>query len=167
MSALSVNARVALNLSASKIGYSFHRFPKSDDGVPLPENGIYWSIAHKTEMVAAVASPAPVGIDIEKMGPYNEKIEVKIAGPDEWNLGRGMNRRLLFYRFWTAKEAVLKATGDGFKGISRCRIAGIVDDNRLNITYKEKLWPIVQFCHQDHIIAVTRGDERIIWTPVE
>ena len=110
---LSRHARRALALSAGKTGTVLQHLPKDQDGVPLPVNGIHWSLSHKSEFVAAVTASRPVGIDIEAIRPCSEGLFKRIAQSQEWSLVDPVSTET-FFRFWTAKEAVLKATGIGF-----------------------------------------------------
>ena len=59
---LSVHARKALALCAQTCGISLGELKKDDDGVPLPFDGIYWSVTHKKEYVGGVLSSQPAGI---------------------------------------------------------------------------------------------------------
>lgn len=160
-------ARQALTRSSQKIGFPITQFPKNEKGAPLPVNGIYWSLSHKIENVAAIAAPEPVGIDIEQQKPCTPGLFKRIATTEEWALGP-MNTPLaetdLFYRYWTAKEAVLKAVGVGITGLSKCRILKIIDHNRLMVDYDGTHWHVEHMRWDDHIVAVTKGDMHIHWT---
>jgi len=65
--ALRRRARQAAALSARYGGYILSELEKDEAGVPLPSNGFYWSLSHKERLVAAVVSPRPVGIDLERL----------------------------------------------------------------------------------------------------
>ncbi|MFZ5570370.1 MAG: 4'-phosphopantetheinyl transferase family protein [Thermodesulfobacteriota bacterium] len=161
---LSRHARNALTISARKYGVSLPPgWPaKNDSGVPMPLDGLFWSITHKPEFVAAVAGPEPVGIDIEKIRPFREGLQDKVAAPDEWSLCGGFLPEQLF-RYWTAKEAVLKAVGEGLKGLSRCRVVHIVDDRHLEIDFRNRRWSVEHFYCEDHVASVTVGDAAVEW----
>jgi len=156
-------ARAALRRSARDSGMVLGDLEKNDAGAPLPSNGVHWSLTHKESYVAAVTSPVPIGIDIEKDRPCSEGLYQRIAGPAEWKLASQMTQRL-FFRYWTAKEAVLKAVGQGMVGLSRCHIAKILDDTRMELTYDGSLWRVAQcWVARDHIVTVTVDDADIEW----
>ena len=134
MRALSRLARAAARMSARRAGGVLGRLAKDGDGVPLPANGWHWSVAHKPGYVAGVAGPGSLGIDIEPVTPRNCNLFSKIATPEEWRLGHEEEWHL-FYRFWTAKEAVLKAVGMGLKGLSRCRVVAIEAPLHMTLEY--------------------------------
>ena len=161
--ALSRHARAALMQSCHQSGLRLKTLPKNEKGVPLPVNGIYWSLSHKSGIVGGVAAPLPVGLDLETIRPVSDGLMRKIADDDEWALAAG-DRLALFFRFWTAKEAVLKAVGKGIAGLSRCRIAEIHDDFRMTVTYDADRWPVVHRQIDNHMAALTPHHYRVAWT---
>ncbi len=162
---LSLHARKALALSATKSRVTLNSLSKNESGVPLPENGIHWSLSHKIDFVAGVTAPFPVGIDVEKIKPPFSALFNKIADSKEWALGKD-DPTLLFYRFWTAKEAVLKAAGKGISGLSRCKINQIPGDSNLIITYGGSKWEVVHFYFGGHMASITTCSFDVVWTLV-
>jgi len=160
--ALSRLARAAARKSARRSGGILGRLAKDADGVPLPADGWHWSVAHKTGYVAGVAGPSPLGIDIEPLARRNRNLFGKIASPAEWRLGHEDEWRL-FYRFWTAKEAVLKAVGMGLKGLSRCRVVAVDGPGRMTLEYEGRRWPVEQVYRDGHLAALAAEDLPIKW----
>ena len=161
--ALSRLARSALMKSCAKSGLHLDAFPKSEKGVPLPVGGVHWSLTHKSDMVGGVACLLPVGMDLETIRPINDALLAKVADDDEWQLA-AVDRQRAFFRFWTAKEAVLKAVGKGMVGLSRCRVAAIDDDTRMTLTYDEARWPVSHFWFDGHVAALTTHHLPVSWT---
>ncbi len=160
---LSRRAREALNHSARYSGHRLGPLLKDDRGAPKPCNGLYWSLTHKTHYVAAVTAPHRVGIDIERVKPCNSGLYARIADPAEWALASTVSLPL-FFRFWTAKEAVLKAASSGLAGLSRCRVHKIVDHNLIELAYDDKIWTVTQrWIEDDHIVAVTTSNDEVRW----
>lgn len=158
------HARKALRLSADKSGISRFEINKDENGVPLPFEGIYWSITHKTEYVGGVVSPLPIGIDIEKIQPCSRGLFEKTAGRAEWALADQVQDDFsIFYRYWTAKESVLKAATTGIKDLLKCRIHDILDDRHLQIDYQNKRWDIEHFYFDDHIASIVQNNSKIQW----
>ncbi|MEA3428693.1 MAG: 4'-phosphopantetheinyl transferase superfamily protein, partial [Thermodesulfobacteriota bacterium] len=109
---LSRHARYALEISAQKSCIHLSNLLKDENGVPMPCGANYWSLSHKPAYVAAVVAPERIGIDIEEIRTCSESLFRKIADHREWGLA-DTDKFKLFFRYWTAKEAVLKAVGTG------------------------------------------------------
>ncbi|MBC2711018.1 MAG: 4'-phosphopantetheinyl transferase superfamily protein [Desulfosarcina sp.] len=161
--ALSRLARFALMKSCEKSGLRLDDFPKNEKGVPLPVGGVHWSLTHKSDIAGGVAATLPVGMDLETIRPVSDALLAKVANDDEWQLAHG-DRQKTFFRFWTAKEAVLKAVGKGMAGLSRCRVVEIVDDTRMMLTYDETRWPVAHFWFDGHVAALTPHHCEVSWT---
>jgi 4'-phosphopantetheinyl transferase len=75
----------------------------------LPDTGLHASITHSGDLVGLALTPvAPVGLDVERISDVNvEGLSRTVLHPDE----RGEPDE--FFTYWTRKEAVVKATGDG------------------------------------------------------
>ena len=160
---LSRHARRALKISAEKSGIQLGELIKEDNGSPMPSGGNYWSVTHKPEYVGGVIASEKIGIDIEKIRPCSKALFKKTADSREWALS-DTDPMKLFFRYWTSKEAVLKAGGKGLTDLSKCRIVQITDDHNLIINYKNKKWFIEQHFFKDHVASVIKTASRIEWT---
>ena len=161
---LSRHARLALQISAEKSGLHIDRLEKNERGCPLPFNGVHWSLTHKEAYVGAVAAEVVVGIDIEKITPrQTERLFQKVAGEKEWALV-GKPDWKLFHRYWTAKEAVLKASGTGLTELSDCRVLEVIDENLLTLEHRGAIQQVVHFYFEDHIASIVRCKPEIEWT---
>jgi len=159
---LSRLARKALQMSADRSGLVLRRLEKGDNFAPVPENGVYWSLTHKSGWVGAVAAQQPVGIDLERIKPVRRRLFAKVAPQEDWDLLRGADENT-FFRLWTAKEAVVKAEGVGWAGFSRCRVAAPETGGRLELVYQKRRYPIAFKCFDGHIAAITSRPERVQW----
>lgn len=159
---LSRHARRALEISAQKSRIQLGELNKDENGVPLPFNGNYWSVTHKTGYVAGVIAKEKIGIDLEKIRPVKEGLFKKTAHDSEWALSDS-DKTVLFFRYWTSKESVLKASGTGIRDLLKCRIERIIDDNRLAINYKEQHWQIEHFYFNGHIASVVKNNVDVEW----
>jgi len=160
---LSRHARRALEISAEKSGIKLGELIKEDNGSPLPFDGNYWSVTHKPEYVGGVIASELIGIDIEKIRPCSKALFKKTADDREWALS-DTDPLTLFFRYWTSKEAVLKAGGKGLTDLSNCRIVQITDDNNLIIKYKNRKWFVEHFFFKGHVASVIKTASRIEWT---
>jgi 4'-phosphopantetheinyl transferase len=163
VSFLSKHARKALGISALKSRIQLGDLNKNKNGVPLPFDGNYWSVSHKAGYVGGVVSRDRIGIDLEKIRPIKASIYVKTADNSEWAISNTKSI-LFFFRYWTSKESVLKASGSGIGDLLKCRIKKIIDDTHLVVDYKEKDWLIEHFYFNGHIASVVKNDTDTDWT---
>ena len=158
---LSALARKAVQLSANQSGIKLGELMKSPEGAPLPTGGYFWSLAHKSDYVAGVVADFPIGMDIEKIRPCAPGLYRMTADESEWILGETVSDRL-FFRYWTAKEAVLKSVGIGLKALSRCRVIEVLDDHHLMLSYKHQEFDVEHYYFNGHI-AATLAHPAIRW----
>lgn len=80
----------------------------------LPRAGLEASVSHSDQLVAlAITAAGPVGVDVEKIGPYpSPDLLASVCTTAEQVFVRTPAD---FYGYWTKKEAVLKATGQGLE----------------------------------------------------
>jgi 4'-phosphopantetheinyl transferase len=161
---LSRHARSALKRSAAKSGIRPGELFKDENGTPLPFDGTFWSITHKTQYVGGVVAPTPIGIDIERIRDVSRGLFRKTAAAREWALAETEGKSLLtFFRFWTSKEAVLKATGVGIKDLLKCQVCQIPDERHLVIHYEGKDWLIEHLFYDQHIASIVQNSYHIDW----
>lgn len=158
-------ARRALELSCKTSGVSCGPFEKDIRDVPKPFDGMYWSLSHKPQYVAAVVAPSPVGIDLEEIRPRAQALYGYVADEREWALA-GERNWDAFFRFWTAKEAVLKATGARLKDLKKARIQALMHDSGLRVQYDTRMWTVQHYRFKNYLVSLTHeGDVR--WTLFE
>jgi 4'-phosphopantetheinyl transferase len=162
---LSEQARRALEISAGKSQVPLGKLDQDERNAPLPFDGTYWSITHKTEYVAGVIAPSPVGIDIEKVCSRATSLFQKTATEAEWALA---DRSLkTFFRYWTAKEAVLKTVGIGLTALSKCRVIQIPDAQHLDIEYDARKYRIQHHYVEDYIASIVKNEFQVEWTLIK
>ena len=103
-----------LMLSALHIGEM--EFLYNEHGKPYIEGGPYFSISHCKEGIAVVIDDQPVGIDIETIRHADEELIQRTMNEEEQKQIRTDRD---FIRFWTQKEAVVKAQGTGIESFDQ------------------------------------------------
>lgn len=167
IAALRQRSRQALFISARLSGVALGRLEKDKLGAPLPHHGIHWSLSHKEHYVVGVTAPYPVGIDIEMVKPVKDGLFERIADEDEWALAPARNS-LFFFRFWTAKEAVLKAIGKGMTALDHCRVTALIDEVHTHLSVDGSPWAVVHhWVDQRHLAALTTRGEPVCWHDAE
>lgn len=146
-------ARQAVMASARKNGIDLAVLEKDATGAPLPVNGFHWSLSHKPEYVAGVVAAAQTGIDIEPVKPVQPSLFDRVIDDNERQLADAKSDEL-FFRYWTAKEAVLKAAGAGFTELFQCKIIRVADRNALAVSFRQKRWMVEQTYYDNHVISV-------------
>lgn len=161
---LSEHARKALAVSFQKSGFLINQpLQKDEKGVPLPCNGTYWSLTHKTDYVAGVSALNKTGIDIEKIKSCSKALFRKTAHNEEWALAQTDDCFKLFFRYWTAKESVIKAEGTGIRDLLKCRVISVVDDTNLVVYFNNKKWHIEHYYFDGHIASVVKNSQTVRW----
>ena len=87
-------------------------FGYNEYGKPYLANGPYFSISHCKEGIAVAIDDAPIGIDIEAIRHANEDLIERTMNEEERLAISELGMRE-FTRFWTQKEAIVKAEGTG------------------------------------------------------
>lgn len=86
------------------------------------DSSVQFSLAHADGLtLIALTRGCRVGIDVERLRrvPEAEQIMARFASPSEraaWRQLPFEQRQRAFFRWWTRKEAYLKATGEGLSG---------------------------------------------------
>lgn len=159
---LSRISREALRLSAVKSGVVLEELRKNDEDIPCPCDGNYWSVSHKPRCVAAVVGRESIGIDIEEIKPRPKSIFDLVASDEEWELSADRSWDT-FFRYWTAKEAALKAVGIGIGGLKACRVITVPDDSHIILNYKDRIFRVGQLHYGNHIISVLKNSNEVEW----
>ncbi|MEU4294147.1 4'-phosphopantetheinyl transferase superfamily protein [Kribbella sp. NPDC026596] len=83
-------------------------------------DGVELSVTHSGDLVGVAIGDHPVGLDVEKIDPgmdVDGVARMALAPEEVQELRRydGIERVRAFTTYWTRKEAVVKATGDGLR----------------------------------------------------
>ena len=122
--AVFVAARAALRrLLAAELGLSPYElaFSYGPNGKPRlePQSALHFNLSHSGgAVVIAFAHGTPLGVDVEELRPTVSTLRLarRFFAPEEAAAvenSDGVHRLRAFFHCWTAKEAVLKATGSG------------------------------------------------------
>lgn len=99
-------------------------FKEDLKGKPSAENlDVFFNISHSGDfVVCAIREKSDIGIDIEEIRPFNPAILKRICSSKEADYimrgGTNINISTMkrFFEVWTAKEAIVKLSGDGISG---------------------------------------------------
>lgn len=80
--------------------------------------GVGWhiNVSHSGDWVLLAVGDVPVGVDVEWLRPdwpYQNLIAASFTPDDQAHIRAAADPQAMFYTFWTRKESLFKATGQG------------------------------------------------------
>lgn len=77
---------------------------------------VHFNLSHCREAAVCAVSNREVGVDVERIRPYNDDLARYVLNDEEYSIVKSSdNPALEFTKFWTMKEALLKLTGEGIR----------------------------------------------------
>ncbi len=119
-----------------------------------------FNISHSDKMVICAFSDAPVGVDVEKIKVFDDKLVNYVYEPKEINYIKKCSKApndesLLYTKLWTMKESVMKYYG---KGLSMDPRSIFIDvENGCKVYHEGKLLEnifLTEYEHEDFCITV-------------
>ena len=149
----SLTARVLLYklLQEYYPGVEFSRLVSNESGRPIISNNesIYLSLTHSGDMVGCAISEKPVGIDIEKKREVPIKTINRVCTFSEQKYLEKNPMR--FFKLWTAKEALYKASSERFSDIIKISFSDgedfIYDKSNITLFFEENheyFWTVTE-----------------------
>lgn len=94
--------------------------------------GRHLSVSHTGGTLFVAVANFPVGLDAEARREVPERVQREWLTPEE--------RKMDFFKVWTAKEAVAKWTGEGLAAVRRVRVEEHVAllDDRIYSLYRDE-----------------------------
>lgn len=118
-----------INTPASQIQFDTGQYGKPRLAGTECDQGLVFNLSHSGNMgLVAVAADCALGVDIEKV---NSRHNLQALAErcfaqselDNWSASHPGQQAPLFYNYWCAKEAFLKATGRGLAlGMQQCSV---------------------------------------------
>lgn len=94
---------------------------RTQTGKPyLLDSNIYFSISHSGEYVAVATNESEIGIDVERVRECRADVKQRIC--TETELSYIGSDDIKFLTVWTIKEAAVKMTGIGVKGLRKIEL---------------------------------------------
>ena len=167
-----VGRRMLLHLLASGLGVLPEdiELGRTNNGKPVlmsPQSPLAFNVSYTRRWLAvavAYGSDGQIGVDVETLDPTIDAIEVARHHFHASELAHlqslaPADRPLVFYRFWTAKEAVLKALGTGLSLDPRLIEIELGADLRLRSGgYDMQLWQWqIRLGSDNLILTLARG----------
>ncbi len=82
----------------------------------LSNSKLHFCISHSGGYVCCAIGKKRIGVDIQRIKSFSDNVAKKILSPDEYMyLESSTDKELLFFYYWSLKEAYIKMTGEGLK----------------------------------------------------
>ncbi len=154
-------AMESLHVSGQRSGYFPEKLQKGENGQPQPCNGVFWSISHKEEYAAGLVSKIVAGIDLEKIKDISPSVFERVVEKKEKQCFVEDEDKIIFFRCFTAKEAVLKAVGIGLSGLSGTDVINVKDHMNLLLKYKSDEYKVEHIFFDNYIASIVKGVNKI------
>ncbi|MCP5021250.1 MAG: 4'-phosphopantetheinyl transferase superfamily protein [bacterium] len=136
---------------------------KDPRGKPLARDGWHISKSHCRDCLAVAIARDPLGVDVEPIRLARVAGWHRVISKSESAL-LGEVDALAFTRLWTAKESALKIAGQGITELSKCRLTGPVEPDRLRLTHGQHSRLAQQHITEHHVISVCSvGSQEVKW----
>lgn len=116
-----------LGCDPTAIGFALGAKGKPRLADTAPDRGLVFNVSHSGELgLIALALDTALGVDVERTRPManRQAMAERCFAPSElawWNSLPEEQRQAAFFRLWCAKEAFVKATGEGIGlGLQSC-----------------------------------------------
>jgi len=128
-------------LSKFDLNLSLHDMKLDAYHRPYFDADIDFNISHSGNIVVCCGTKnGRVGIDVEEVYHVNVHDYDSYFTPKEWAVIKGANNQTdMFFKFWTRKEAVLKAIGTGFS--TPLQAVEVIEDDA---KYKGKVYHLLE-----------------------
>ncbi len=116
-----VIAYLLLKLALRENGVEDFEIVTGENGKPFLRGGeIFFNISHCAEGVAVALDTEPVGIDVQEIDGFNEKVAKRFFDESEnKKINASPDKAKAFTRIWTLKECVIKCDGKSIANLDK------------------------------------------------
>jgi 4'-phosphopantetheinyl transferase len=117
-----------LNIEPSQVEFAYQQRGKPILAAKFANSGIFFNISHSQDLgLCGVSHQQLIGVDLEYMRPTSDldNLAKRFFSSKEYEVIKllaGEQKQQVFFRYWTCKEAYLKATGDGLVDLEKIEI---------------------------------------------
>ncbi len=114
-----VIAYLLLRLALKENGIKNFEIVLGENGKPFLKGGeMFFNISHCAEGVAVALDTEPVGIDVQEIDGFNEKVAKRFFDESEnKKISASPDKAKAFTRIWTLKESVIKCGGESIANL--------------------------------------------------
>ncbi|MEO0969149.1 MAG: 4'-phosphopantetheinyl transferase HetI [Cyanobacteria bacterium J06639_18] len=117
-----------LDIEPQKLEFCYEPLGKPVLAENCGGNQLHFNLSHSQGLaLCAVNRDRPLGIDLEYISPISDVLNLakQFFSPKEYSIMRSLpphQKQQIFFRYWTCKEAYLKATGAGLAQLQEIEI---------------------------------------------
>ncbi|MBW4672576.1 MAG: 4'-phosphopantetheinyl transferase superfamily protein [Desmonostoc geniculatum HA4340-LM1] len=117
-----------LNIKPSEVKFNYQQRGKPVLAETFADSGLEFNLSHSQELgLCAVNCQREIGVDLEYIRPVSdlEALAKRFFLTREYEMLRSLpsnQQQEVFFRYWTCKEAYLKATGDGISQLEEVEV---------------------------------------------
>jgi 4'-phosphopantetheinyl transferase len=117
-----------LGIQALQVQFNYQQRGKPVLADTFADSGLEFNLSHSQGMgLCAVNCTHPIGVDLEYIRSMSdiEALAKRFFLPREYEMLRSLSpnqQQEVFFRYWTCKEAYLKATGDGLSQLEQVEV---------------------------------------------
>ncbi|BAZ38832.1 4'-phosphopantetheinyl transferase HetI [Calothrix sp. NIES-4101] len=117
-----------LHVLPQELQFSYEAFGKPVLAEKFSSSNLWFNLSHCQSMaLCAVCLNRPIGIDLEYIRPITDVVTLaqQFFSPNEYAAMKSLppnQKQEVFFRYWTCKEAYLKATGAGISQLQQIEV---------------------------------------------
>jgi 4'-phosphopantetheinyl transferase len=118
-----------LDVQPRQVQFNYQQRGKPILADTFADSGLAFNLSHSQGLgLCAVNCTRPIGVDLEYIRPMSdlEALAKRFFLPREYEMLRSLSpnqQQEVFFRYWTCKEAYLKATGDGLSQLEQVEVS--------------------------------------------
>jgi 4'-phosphopantetheinyl transferase len=118
-----------LGIEPQQVQFNYQHRGKPVLADVFASSGLFFNLSHSQGLaLCAVNCDRQIGVDLEYIRPMSdvESLAQRFFLPREYDVMRSLpadHKQEMFFRYWTCKEAYLKATGEGIAQLEQIEIA--------------------------------------------
>jgi 4'-phosphopantetheinyl transferase len=117
-----------LGVKPSQVEFDYQQRGKPLLAAKFADSGLFFNLSHSQDLgLCGVTSQRLIGVDLEYIRSMSdlENLAQRFFLPREYEVIKSLppeKKQQVFFRYWTCKEAYLKATGDGLVQLEQIEI---------------------------------------------
>jgi len=146
-----------LSVEPAEVKFAYQQHGKPVLADEFAESQLFFNLAHSQDLALCVVNYQNlIGVDLEYIRPMSdvENLAQRFFLPGEYNLLRSLppeKQQHYFFRYWTCKEAYLKATGDGLIQLEQVEVS-LKDGSPAQLLVSDQ-WSLREFVPADNFVG--------------